>query len=63
MWTSQNYIIDTMALWAHVSMLAAVFADVSKVKVGHGIGGGDIPALFRDFGIVVVNAVDTQVLQ
>jgi 3'-5' exonuclease len=30
------------------------------VKIGHGIMGGDIPALFRDFGIIVVNAFDTQ---
>lgn len=28
--------------------------------IGHGIMGGDIPALFRDFGIIVVNAFDTQ---
>ena len=28
--------------------------------IGHGIMGGDIPALYRDFGIIVVNAFDTQ---
>lgn len=49
-----------MKLWEHMSLFAPAFADGTKVKVGHAMGGGDVPALFRDFGIVIVNGVDTQ---
>jgi hypothetical protein len=49
------------SLWDLIStLLGPIFADPNIVKIGHGIMGGDIPALFRDFGIVVVNAFDTQ---
>lgn len=32
-------------------VLGPIFNDPKIVKIGHGIMGGDIPALFRDFGI------------
>lgn len=48
-------------MWEAVStLLGPIFANPNIVKIGHGIMGGDIPALFRDFGIIVVNAFDTQ---
>lgn len=48
-------------MWEAVStMLGPIFANPNIVKIGHGIMGGDIPALFRDFGIIVLNAFDTQ---
>lgn len=38
-----------------------MFADSKVVKVGHAIKGMDVPALSRDFGIIVVNAFDTSI--
>lgn len=56
-----NYLIDTIALWNHVgTILRPLFANPTILKIGHSIGGGDVPCLFRDFGIIVVNAFDTQ---
>lgn len=31
------------------------------VQIGHSIRSCDVPSLFRDFGIVVINAADTEV--
>ena len=48
-------------LWDLIgTYLGPIFANPKIVKIGHGTMGGDIPALFRDFGIIVVNAFDTQ---
>lgn len=58
----RHYIIDPLApgVWDEIGpTLAPYFADPSIVKVGHAIGGLDVPCLYRDFGIVVVNAFDT----
>ena len=55
--------IDPLAplLWDLIGpLLGPIFANPNIVMIGHGIMGGDIPALFRDFGIIVVNAFDTQ---
>lgn len=55
--------IDPLApgLWGLIyPFLGPIFSNPKIVKIGHGIMGGDIPALFRDFGIVVVSAFDTQ---
>jgi len=59
----KDYVIDVLApgVWDRVSLLKPIFANPSIVKVGHNIGALDIPALHRDFGILVVNAFDTQV--
>jgi hypothetical protein len=48
-----NYVVDPLApgLWDKIStLLGPIFANPKIVKIGHGIMGGDIPALFRDFG-------------
>jgi ribonuclease D len=58
----RHYIIDPLApeVWDEIGpTLAPYFADPSIVKIGHAIGGLDVPCLYRDFGIVVVNAFDT----
>ena len=48
-------------LWDAIgTYLGPIFSNPKIVKIGHGTMGGDIPALFRDFGIIVVNAFDTQ---
>lgn len=53
--------MDTLALWPHIGpALGPIFRDPRVVKIGHAIMGGDAPALFRDFGIIIVNAFDTQ---
>jgi ribonuclease D len=59
--TGKEYVIDTLApgVWDEVGGLAPLFADRNIVKVGHSIGGMDVPSLHRDFGIFVVNAFDT----
>eukprot|EP01041_Mallomonas_annulata_P003621 gene3621-7203_t len=57
-----DYIVDCLALSEHIApLLGQIFSSPHIVKVGHGITGGDVPALFRDFGIVIVNAFDTQI--
>ena len=57
-----DFLVDTLALpWKTVrTELAPLFADPVIVKVCHGAQGGDIPALYRDFGIALVNSFDTQ---
>lgn len=60
---SLHYHLDPLAplLWDLIGpLLGPIFANPNIVMIGHGIMGGDIPALFRDFGIIVVNAFDTQ---
>lgn len=58
---TKEYVIDTLApgVWEHVALIAPLFEDPTIVKVGHSIGGMDIPSLHRDFGIFCVNAFDT----
>ena len=57
----RDYVIDTLApgVWDMVPQLAPLFADPMICKIGHAIGGLDVPSLHRDFGIFVVNAFDT----
>jgi len=57
----KDYVIDVLApgVWDAVSLLSPIFADPNIVKIGHCIGGMDVPSLHRDFGIFVVNAFDT----
>lgn len=57
----KDYIVDVLVpgVWDSVSLLAPLFADVTICKIGHAIGGMDVPSLHRDFGIFVVNAFDT----
>lgn len=59
--TGKAYVIDPLApgVWDEIAGLAPIFADPDIVKVGHAIGGMDVPSLHRDFGIFVVNAFDT----
>jgi hypothetical protein len=57
-----NYIIDCYTLWDHIpNALSPIFGSPNILKIGHGIEGGDIPSLFRDFGIIIVNVFDTQI--
>ena len=58
----KDYVVDVLApgVWDHVgASLGPIFADRDIVKVGHAIGGMDVPSLHRDFGILVLNAFDT----
>ena len=58
----KDYVVDVLApgVWDIVGdCIGPIFSDKSIVKVGHAIGGMDIPSLHRDFGIVVLNAFDT----
>jgi hypothetical protein len=57
-----DFIVDTLAIpWAAIrAELAPLFANPLIVKVCHGARGGDIPALYRDFGLVLVNGFDTK---
>ena len=59
----KDYILDVLApgVWDAMSLLKPLFANPAIVKVGHNIGSLDISSLHRDFGILVVNAFDTQV--
>ena len=56
-----DFVVDVLALWEHIGeTLKDVMADPTILKVVHGARGGDIPALFRDFGIILVSIFDTQ---
>lgn len=55
----EDYLVDTLALWHDLhSALAPVFANPDILKVMHG-ADSDIVWLQRDFGIHVVNLLDT----
>jgi exosome complex exonuclease RRP6 len=55
----QDYLIDTLALWHDIpSALAPTFANPNILKIMHG-ADSDVPWLQRDFGIYVVNLLDT----
>ena len=60
--TQKDYIIDPLApgVWNAIGdQLGPLFSNPSILKIGHGIGGMDCSSLYRDFGIMVVNAFDT----
>jgi len=54
----EDFIIDTLALRSHLHLLNSVFTDPRIVKVLHG-SDSDILWLQRDFGIYIVNLMDT----
>mmetsp|Transcript_17213 Transcript_17213/g.26089 ORF Transcript_17213/g.26089 Transcript_17213/m.26089 type:complete len:882 (-) Transcript_17213:853-3498(-) len=57
--TVRDYLVDTLALWHDIhSHLAEIFANPKILKVMHG-ADSDISWLQRDFGIYVVNLLDT----
>ena len=57
--TVEDYLIDTLKLWNSINTyLASMFANPSIVKVMHG-ADSDVQWLQRDFGIYVVNLMDT----
>lgn len=56
---SHDYIIDALALRSHLgAALAAPFADSQVLKVLHG-ADRDVEWLQKDFGLFVVNMLDT----
>ena len=56
---SQDYLIDTLALFHDIpSALAPIFANPKILKIMHG-ADSDVVWLQRDFGIYVVNLLDT----
>jgi hypothetical protein len=59
----RDYVIDTLgSLWTQIGpVLGPAFACPGVLKIAHATQSMDIPCLFRDFGITVVNLFDTQV--
>ncbi|CAM9579643.1 unnamed protein product, partial [Discosporangium mesarthrocarpum] len=59
----KDYIVDPLAggMWEKMCLLRGVFADprILKARIGHAMASCDVPCLFRDFGIVMVNTFDT----
>ncbi|KAF2070299.1 hypothetical protein CYY_008379 [Polysphondylium violaceum] len=55
---TEDFIIDTLALRAHIQMLNIPFTNPNIVKVLHG-SDSDIKWLQRDFGVYIVNMFDT----
>ena len=60
---SRDYVIDVLSrkgdVWSGVTTyLLPLFADSRVVKVGQSIRSLDVGSLYRDFGIIVVNAFD-----
>ncbi|CAM9535790.1 unnamed protein product [Ectocarpus fasciculatus] len=58
----KDYIVDPLAegMWDNMGLLRDAFGNPNVLKVGHSIRSLDVPSLFRDFGFVIVNAVDTE---
>ncbi|KAG9397545.1 3'-5' exonuclease [Carpediemonas membranifera] len=54
----RDYLLDTLALYPHMYMLRDVFANARILKVFHG-ARNDVRWLQRDFGIYIVNMLDT----
>ncbi|KAL3318939.1 Exosome component 10 [Cichlidogyrus casuarinus] len=55
----KDYLIDTLALRAHMQQMNEVFTNPSIVKVFHG-ADSDLMWLQRDFSVFVVNLFDTR---
>ena len=57
----KEYIIDPLApgVWDEIQQLQSIFGNPRIVKIGHAIASLDVPSLYRDFGIVIVNVFDT----
>jgi ribonuclease D len=57
----KEYIIDPLApgVWDLIYQLQSVFSNPNIVKIGHAIHGLDVPSLYRDYGIIIVNVFDT----
>ncbi len=57
----KEYVIDPLApgVWDEIPQLQSIFGNPRIVKIGHAIASLDVPALYRDFGIGIVNAFDT----
>lgn len=56
-----DFVIDALLLRDKIHLLAPIFADPSVLKVAHG-ATSDVSWLQRDFGVYVVNMLDTAVL-
>ncbi|CAN0449853.1 unnamed protein product, partial [Ectocarpus sp. 12 AP-2014] len=58
----KDYVVDPLAegMWDNMGLLRDAFGNPDVLKIGHSIRSLDVPSLFRDFGFVVVNAVDTE---
>jgi len=56
------YVVDVLVIdvWKNLrKYLKEWFENPNVVKIGHAIGGMDVNALHRDYGIFVINAFDT----
>lgn len=54
----QDYIVDPFPIWGKMHILNEPFSNFNILKVFHG-AASDIVWLQRDFGIYVVNMIDT----
>ena len=56
------YIVDSLALWDEIpKYLSPLFKNPAIIKIGHSLDGGDVPYLYRDFGIHVMGVFDTKI--
>ena len=59
--TTPIYVLDCIALWAILpNTLNKIFADPTILKIGFAVAG-DVMCLYRDFGLILVNAVCLQI--
>lgn len=56
----KDYVIDTLELWDHCSMLARIFNDPDTQILVHG-GSYDISSLKRDWGFHITNVFDSNI--
>ncbi|CAM9686329.1 unnamed protein product [Pylaiella littoralis] len=59
---AKDYVVDPLAegMWDSMHLLRGPFRKADVLKIGHAIRSLDSPSLYRDFGIVVINAIDTE---
>ena len=55
--SSSSSIKETV--WNTIPKLSQFFSNPNITKIGHCISSMDVPALYRDFGIIVINVFDT----
>lgn len=59
---NEHFLVDTIALWSYIHFtLQPLFANPNIIKIAHSVEGGDVPFLYRDFGIYIINLYDTRV--
>mmetsp|Transcript_6005 Transcript_6005/g.23322 ORF Transcript_6005/g.23322 Transcript_6005/m.23322 type:complete len:1099 (-) Transcript_6005:4-3300(-) len=55
------YIVDVLVseVWEAMPEMQDIFAEPGILKIAHSVAGCDVPSLYRDFGLYILNLFDT----